>query len=263
MTTTVDNSYLSTSAADRRWHFDWLLPTLTQPRQTMARVVAVDRGIARTPLLILLLTSLVLVLVTGSIKQTAAASGQISLPPGFEYYTPEQQAAFQQAMTATSGPVFIYVLPALLSVVGVFAAWLAVGWLLHLLLTMMGGRGPSYQTLNLVAWASVPFALRHLVRIGAMLSSNQLLSYPGLSGFAPLGEGNLHIYLAALLALVDMYLVWQLALLVAGIRATDSLPVLKAWVAPLFAVVLLLLLRALPALIGAQFGDVTMIRPFF
>lgn len=262
MTTTVDNTYLA-GPPGRRWHFDWLFPTLLQPRQTMARVASADRSIVRTPLLALLLTTLALVLVTGSIKQAAAASGQLSLPPGFEYYTPEQQAAFQQAVTATGGPVFTYILPALLAVAGVFAGWLALGWLLHLLLTLLGGRNPSYHALNLAAWASVPIALRHLVRTGAMLSSNQLLTYPGLSGFAPAGEGNLAIYLAALLALVDFYVLWQIFLLATGIRAADGLSAAKAWGAPLLAGLLLLLLRALPALIGAQFGDVTIIRPFF
>lgn len=263
MTTTVTNTYHPDSARQGRWHLDWIVPLLFRPRQTMARVAAAERGIARTPLLVLLLMTLALVTITGSIKQAAAASGQITLPPGFEYYTPEQQAAFQQAMAATGGPVFTYVLPALLGSLGVLGAWLAVGWLFHLLLTMMGGRGASHQALNLVAWASVPYAIRHLVRSGAMLSSNQLLAYPGLSGFAPAGEGNGAIYLAALLALVDVYLIWQIVLLVVGIRAGDSLPPVKAWLASLLAVLVVLLIRALPALVAAQFGDVTIIRPFF
>lgn len=248
---------------NRRWRFDWLLPALVQPRQTFGRIAAASAGTWLTPILVLMLTALVRVVISGSIKQAAAATGQITLPPGFEYYTPEQQAQFQQAMSATSGPVFTYVLPAVLALIGVLVGWLVIGWLLHLVLTLLGGRSSSAQILNIAAWASLPFALRDIVRIVAMLNSQQLLDYPGLSGFAPAGEGNTAIYLAALLSLVDIYLLWQIYLLGIGVRSGDSLPAGKAWTAVCLTVLFVLLVRAVPALIAAQFSDLTIIRPFF
>jgi hypothetical protein len=248
---------------NRRWRFNWLLPALLQPRQTFARIAAASAGTWLTPILVLILITLVRVLVSGSIKEAAAATGQITLPPGFEYYTPEQQAQFQQAMSATNGPIFNYALPAVLALIGVFVAWLVTGWLLHLVLTLLGGRSSSGQILNIAAWASLPFALRDLIRIVAMLNSQQLLDYPGLSGFAPAGEGNTAIYLAALFALVDLYLFWQIYLLGVGVRSSDALPAAKAWTAVLLTVLFLLLLRATPALIAAQFSGLTIIRPFF
>lgn len=263
MNTSIDHSFLTEEGRPRRWHFGLVLPALFQPRQTFARIVASDRSLVSTPLLVVMLFAVIAALLTGSIKEAAAASGQITLPPGFEWYTPEQQAQFMQAMTATSGPVFLYVLPTIVAVLGVIAGWLVVGWLLHLVLTLMGGRVPSRQTLNVVAWASLPFAVRHAVRAGFMLAEDQLIAYPGLSGFVTGDQGNAAIFAGALLALVDIYLIWHIVLLVFGVRAGDTLSRAKVWTAVLFTVVLVLILRALPALVAAQFSDITVVRPFF
>ncbi len=262
--TTVDTISLPDEGG---WHFDWLVPLLTNPRATMARITTVSESVWRTPIFVLMVTALMRVLIAGSIRQEAAQSGQVVLPPGFEYYTPEQQAQFQQALAATSGPVFTYVLPALVAILGILVAWFLVGWLLHLVLTMLGGRGSSGQVLNLVAWATLPYALRDLVRTGAMLDGQQLLSHPGLSGFAAEIGTNWSAmwsaYLASLLALVDVYLIWYLVLLVIGVRLANGVSRRRAWTAVLLVVMLFTLLQASPALITAQFSDLTVIRPFF
>lgn len=263
MSTSLEQTFLPDVGPPRRWNSGLILPTLFQPRQTLAGISAADRSLVSTPLFVLAILGIISALVAGSIKEAIAASGQITLPPGFEWYTPEQQAQFQQAMTATSGPVFLYVLPAVMAVLGVIAGWLVVGWLLHLLLTLMGGRASSRQTLNVVAWASLPFAVRHLVRLGAMLANDELISHPGLSGFLAGEQGNGAIFAGALLALIDVYVIWHIVLLVIGVRSGDTLPAPKAWTAVLFTVVLVLIARALPAVIAAQFGDVTVVRPFF
>lgn len=254
---------LPTFEPARRWRFDWMLPALFRPRRTFSRIVSNEAAVWQTPIALLTLSTLIHTLVAGGIKQAAAASGQITLPPGFEYYTPEQQAQFQQAMAATSGPVFAYLLPSVTSVLGVIIGWLFVGWLLHLVLTLLGGRGSSRQVLNVVAWASLPFVLRDVVRIVAMWSSGQLIGHPGLSGFAPADAGNLSVYLAALLAMADLYLLWHLLLLGIGVSVGDTLSKAKAWTAVLVTVVAIYLMRALPALIAGQFNDITVIRPFF
>ncbi|MCB9419018.1 MAG: YIP1 family protein [Ardenticatenaceae bacterium] len=185
------------------------------------------------------------------------------MPPGFEYYTPEQQAQFYQAMSATSGPVFTYLLPAVMALLGVYLGWLVLGWVLHLILTMLGGRGSSRQVLNVAAWASLPFAIRSVVRIAAMWNSGQLLTYLGLSGFAPANDGALVLYLSSLLTHVDLYLFWFILLLGIGVRTGENLARFKGWTAVLLTVIFLTLLRAVPALLAAQFSDVTVIRPFF
>lgn len=248
---------------NRRLRLEWVLPALFQPRRTFQQIAAISTPIWHTPILILILTTLARVAVTGSIKATAAASGQITYPPGWEYYTPEQQAQFQQALNGMNSPTFHYYLPAITGVLMVIIAWLVVAWLLHLALTLRGGRGTSQQAVNIAAWASLPFAVRDIVRTVAMMDADKLIAYPGLSGFGPADGGTWAIFLTALLGLVDIYLFWYIFLLGTGMRHSENLPPGKTWTGVLITMLVLVLLRALPALISAQFENLTVIRPFF
>jgi hypothetical protein len=246
----------------RRLHFDWLMPALFRPRRTFAEIVAQPHGVWLTPLLVLSATGLVHAIVAGVFKQAAAQSGGMSLPPGFEYYTPEQQAQFQQAMAATSGPVFVYVFPAILSILGVWVGWLIVSGLLHLTFTLLGGRSSTSLASNLVAWGGLPLALRDVVRIVAMLVSRQLITHPGLSGFASADDGGFSIYLTQLLGLIDLYLIWHFVLLAIGARAGTGLTKLKAWAGPLITLLVVLLVQALFGYLSVQLSSLDTIRPF-
>ncbi|MCC6189833.1 MAG: YIP1 family protein [Anaerolineales bacterium] len=247
----------------RRFHFDWLLPLLTRPRATFAKIAAAPRPSWLTPLLVLTLTGLLPVLVAGPIKAAAAQSGQVELPLDFEFWTPEQQAQFFQAQQTTSGPVFIYVFPALITVTRVWFGWLVMGGLLHLLLTMLGGRDSTGGALNIVAWASLPFAVRDLVRAGYMLVEKQLITNAGLTGFAPAGDGWAYAALAEVLARVDLYTLWYIVLLYLGVRASGGLSAGKALAGILIALLVMLILGLLPAVIASAFGGLNIVRPFF
>jgi hypothetical protein len=95
-----------------------------------------------------------------------------------------------------------------------------------------------------------------------MLTSDQLIAGPGLSGFAPAGEGITSALLGGILSSIDIYLVWQIVLLYIGVRVSSQLPRAKCWLAVLLTMIIVLALRALPAAILAQFGGLTVIRPF-
>jgi hypothetical protein len=259
MTDITLDSYESNS----RWRFDLVLPALFRPRSTFARIAQATAANWHTPIFILLATGLIFTLVGGAIEQALiAAGGPGVLPPGFEWYTPEQQAQYQQTMAATSGPVFVYLLPSVMSLLGVYLGWLILSWVLHLGLTLAGGRGSSQQALNIVAWSLLPFAIRDLVRIVALWTTGQPLTGLGLSGFVSAGDGAADFYVAALLTMVDLYLFWHIGLLLVGVRAGENLSRFKIWSAVLLTVIGLLLLRALPSLLAAQFNDLTIIRPF-
>lgn len=257
-----DDLLLSSSEPDRAWRFDLVLPMFVSPRATLARIVGNAHTIWRTPLLLIMLAAVASALVAGSIKAAAAATGQITFPPGFEFYTPEQQAQFQQAATATNNPTFNYVLPALGAAFGVIVIWFIIGWSLHLLQTLLGGRGTSRATLNIAAWAALPMIVRYAVEIAVMLTSDRLLAGAGLSGFAPLGEGIGRALLAGILSYIDIYLIWQVILLYIGVRLSSQLSRAKSWVVVLAALIIVLVLRALPSALLAQFGGLTVIRPF-
>jgi hypothetical protein len=168
-----------------------------------------------------------------------------------------------QAMQSTQGPVFIYVFPAISGLLSIWLGWLLVGGLLHLVLTMLGGRGDTMASMNLVAWASLPFAVRDGVRILAMLSTHQLIQNTGLRGFAPAGEGNLALFLASFLALIDIYLLWHFFLLAIGVRSGNGFTLGKSVGGVLLTLLLVILLQVLLGFISAKLGGLTIVRPFF
>lgn len=251
------------SEASNPLHLDWVIDVIFRPRVTIPKITSSSRNVWFTPLLILTLVTVLSVLVAAPIKKQAAEMGGLQLPDNFQYFSPEQQAQFQQAAQATQGPVFIYVFPVLLGTARVWLGWLIVGGLLHLVLTLLGGRGNTGTTMNLVAWVALPFAIREIVRIIYMLGSGQIVSGAGLSGFAPVADTNLNVYLGNMLAQVDLYLFWHIALLVLGIRAANGLPKGKAWVGVLITLFIVLSGQALFGLAGTLFDNLNIIRPFF
>jgi hypothetical protein len=246
----------------RRFHFEWLWPALFRPRQFFARLAEHTGDVWLTPIVALMVATLIGVGVAGPLNQVAAQTGQ-NLPQAAQWWTPEQLQQYQQIQASMSGPVFIYVFPALIGVLAIWVGWLALVGVLHLALTLFGGRGSTRAAMNVVAWASLPFAVREAVRAIAMLTTQRLISAPGLSGFAPVGPSTVNILLTALLTLVDVYLLWHIVLLVLGVRAGNGLPLGKALGGVLIAVAVMLALQIAPSWLMAQFSELSIIQPFF
>ena len=247
----------------RRFHFDWLIPTLISPRRLFAQLAQHDGDTWLTPLLVLALAALGRVWAVGNVRQVVAASGQITLPPGSEFWTPEQQQQFFQAQQATSSPMFIYGVPAIGALIGIFVGWVVVAGLLHLLLTLLGGRSSTRTALNFVAWANLPFAVREIVRLVYALSTQKLVVSPGLAGFLTADGTALNAFVVGLLALVDFYLIWHLVLIVIGARAAASLPLGKTAAAAVITLALVLAAQTAPGIIASQLGGLSFGGFFF
>ena len=260
---TEDDLLPTTPEPNKAWRFDLVLPVLIRPRKAMDRIVKINRPAWRTPLLLIVLAAVIAAVVAGSIKAAAASAGELNLPPDFEFYSPEMQAQFIQAATATNNPTFNYVLPAVGAALGVFVQWFLIGWSLHLILTMLGGRGSSQGAQNIAAWSALPTLLRSAVQVVAMLATRQLVVSPGLSGFAPAGEGFGHALLSGILAHIDIYLIWQILLLAIGAGLSSRLSRKKSVAAVLATILLVLALWSLPGALLAQFNGLNIIRPFF
>lgn len=247
-----------------RFHFGWVVPVFLRPRQAFADIVAHASGSWLTPLLLLTLAALLQVIASGYVRQQMAFMGQIQLPPDFQYYTPEQQAQFMQTAQATQSPVFLYVLPAALRIGQIWLGWLLVGGLLHLVLTMLGGRGDTGAALNLMAWAGLPLGVRDVVQAVAIFSSGKLIQSTGLAGFVDVTAGNTGaVFAAAFLALVDIYLIWHIALLIVGVNAGTALARPKVWGGVLATLLFVLSFQALVGFGLAQAGGMSIVRPFF
>jgi hypothetical protein len=198
------------------------------------------------------------VLVAGYLKTRAAMMGEIQMPRDWQFWTPEMQNNYMQAQQATQGPVFMYVMPMIGSLTGLWVGWLLLAALLHFGSTLLGGRGSMQSALNIVAWASLPFAVRDLLRIIFMLSTGHAIISPGLSGFAS-NPG----FLTQLLTRLDIFLLWQIVLLVIGLAITDSLPRSKAVAGVVVIMLLVLLAQAGLGALTSGLGGTGVQRPFF
>ncbi len=241
----------------------WLWAILLRPRQALLEITGAEKPNWLTPMLVLSATATLAVLASGFVRRAAALMGEIPLPPDFQWYTPEQQAQYFQAAQSTSGPVFLFVLPLLAALLKLWLGWLVVAGLLHLGLTLLGGRGAGLSALNLTAWASLPFALRDVLRAVVVFASQKLIQSPGLAGFAPAGDGFGAAFLAALLAMLDIFLLWHLALLILGARHYTGLSSARVSGMALLARLLPMALFALAMAGLNQLSSLTFIRPFF
>jgi hypothetical protein len=252
----------------RRLRFDWILPAFIRPRATFAAIAAQVGGVWLVPLLILTVFALARTIVTGSVQQAAMQSGQFG-PGGSAVVvggragpgsgggelTPEQQQQFEQAQSLATNPLVIYGIPSALAIAGTWLGWLIVGSVLHLVFTLLGGRGSTRSSLNIVAWAALPFALRDLVRLAFMLAAGRLIMNPGLSGFAPMSDGVPNAFCVGLLSLVDLYLIWHVVLIGLGLRASERVTPVKAWGGAAVTLGVLMLLQALPGYLASLLGS--------
>jgi hypothetical protein len=245
------------------FNFDWIPAVLFSPRRAFVKIAAQSGGVWFTSMLLLTVTAVSLVIVTGWVKGKTPSTSQSGLSPEAGYYTPEQQTQLQQAQEATRGPVFVYVLPALLTIIGVWVGWLLVGGMLHLALTLLGGRGSTGAAMNVVAWAALPLAIRDIVRIVYILATRKFIANPGISGFAPLDPHGLTLYLTKFMALIDIYIVWHVALIVMGVRAGNGLSRGKAVSGVVVTVLIVLSLQALLGYLLSGVGSMTITKPFF
>jgi len=203
------------------------------------------------------------ILAGGWFQARMAAQGEIQLPPDWMYYTPEMQAQYMQAAEATKSPVFLYVIPVLIGLAAIWLGWIIMSSLLHLAFTVVGGRGTNSSSLNLVAWAALPFSLRELLRIVYVLFAQHPIIKAGLSGFIPVQEGGGVLFVSALLTLTDIFLFWHIILLVIGAQKTETVTRTKSLAVVLTFTVLSLAVQAGTTFFGSQMSGMMVTRPFY
>jgi len=177
----------------------------------------------------------------------------------------EEQAQMEQAMDIAASPLITVVFPAAGGVVGLVVGWLMWAGGLYLAGLALGGRSTFGQMLRVVVWTWFPHALRGLLQTVYILVSSQIIANPGLSGFVqsdhPVSEmaitppSTSQILLTALLSRVDLFLIWNLILLVTGVMVITHLPRRKAVLATLGVWLLLTALSLTPVLVGGLFAQ--------
>lgn len=248
----------TTSNPTRRFNMPRVFAVFFKPRAAFGEMASEARATWSTPMLLLTLTATLVVIVGGYFRTRAAMMGEVVLPPGWEWWTPEMQNNFMQAQQATQGPVFMYIMPLVGALAGLWLGWLVFAGLLHLGSTLLGGRGSMQGALNVVAWSYLPFAVRDLLRVVFMLIAGHTISSPGLSGFA--GGSSL---LAQILERTDIFLIWNIILLMIGFSVLDGLPKGRSLAIVLIVVALVLLAQAGLSMLGSGLGGSPVQRPFF
>ncbi len=177
----------------------------------------------------------------------------------------EERAQMEEQMMSTAAsPLITLVFPAVRDVLGLVVGWLVWAGALYLAGTALGGRSTFGQMFRMVMWVWLPYALRGLLQTVYILISGQLIANLGLSGFVqdnrPVGEmvlappGPGQMILVALLSKVDLFLVWNLTLLVIGVMVTTRLPRRKAALVTLGVWLLLTAVGLLPVLVSGLFA---------
>lgn len=221
---------------------------LIRPREAFSPMTSDRHGTWLTPMLVLTISSILVVIVTGYLKTQAALNGVVELPPDWEFWTPEMQDNFLQAQQTTQGPAINYALPAIGALVSLWLGWVVFSGIMRLVSTLLGGRGSMQSALNVVGWAGVPFIVRDVLRILFMLTAGRVIVSPGLSGFVEAG------FASQMLSRTDLFLFWNIALLGIGFAVVDGLPKGKALLGVLVVVFLLLAIQSGVSAAIASFG---------
>ena len=250
-------------APKRRLHLDWILPVVVRPAARLREIMHEEGSSWLTPLLLLSVLMVVAVLVAGPIRIQIAQSTPPTLPADFQYYSPEMQQQFYEANQPNVSPLMIYGFPILGGLAGIWLSWFLLSAILHVMLTLNGSRASRAADFSLAGWSMLPYAVRQIVQIGYMLVTHTMITRPGLSGFIPADATGVLAYAGAMLGLVDIYLVWQVVLLIIGATAGSGLKRGKVIGAVLLSVLILMLLQALPAFIGAQLGGLNVDSPVY
>jgi uncharacterized protein YqfA (UPF0365 family) len=112
------------------------------------------------------------------------------------------------------------------------------------------------SALNITACATLPFAVRDLLKVVYMLSASHAITSPGLSGFAT------SAFMAQVLARTDIFLFWSIALLIIGFSIADGLPRGKAVVGVVIVTLLLLAAQAGLGTMLSGLSGAAVQRPF-
>jgi len=226
--------------------------------------IAAEKGrLWLPPMLVITGVTLLRILIDGWLQLRTASQGETPLPPDWTYYTPEMQTQYMQAAEATKSPVFVYILPVIIGLTAIWLGWIIISSLLHLTFMLAGGRGTNASALNLVAWASIPFAFRELLRVIYLLGARHPIISAGFSGFVTKTGSSGLLFASALLALIDIFLVWHITLLVIGAKRTETITTVKSFVVVIVVIALSLITQAGTSYLGSQLGDMMVTRPFY
>lgn len=241
----------------RAFHFEWIFPILFRPQKTLKEINQQTKGVWIVPLLLLTVMVILRAVVSGPVLRSNLVTISPEDSPSYEWLSDEEKMQLQEAVDNQGNDLSIVILPAVAGVLGTWVSWLIFGAILHLGLTIAGTRSNTGSSLNLVAWTSMPFVVRELVQMIAVLVTQKAIAGNGLSGFIAVDAQGFQVFLRSLLAFVDIYMIWQVVLLLLSVTPEIKAQRARAWSAVIIAVIIFLAVLALPGFIGAQLSGLS------
>lgn len=252
-----------------------LLGTLLRPRPTFAHLSVHQQRSWWAPAVLILLCT-VLPLMAASAVTSAAT---LSMPP-------QANNALEKPMIVPGGggavvvegemndgyiqegpaqPTGLSILKIGGATLGLPLTWLLWGGALYLASVFLGRSSSFAQMFKMTVWSWLPYALRGLLQSVVIWVTRQPITNKGFSGyvidaavpqFITPGPGKLA--LASILGRIDIFAVWNLALLVIGLMAFTKLPRRKATTAILVIWAVFAMLSVIPSILGGMFGSIAM-----
>lgn len=140
--------------------------------------------------------------------------------------------------------------------IGLIVRWLFRAGVIHLFSLGLGGRNRFNQVFSMVAWTWMPFLIRSLLQTLNIAFSGTLPTHRGLSAYlaaigSPLPTGTQYVLLSQVD--MDLFVLWNLALLGLGVLIVTGLPRIKALLVTAGYWVLATGLSLIPTLAGHFF----------
>ncbi|MFN3761753.1 MAG: Yip1 family protein [Anaerolineae bacterium] len=236
---------------------------IARPRATFRYLNENGRRLWWFPAIIAVIMVILPIIVAGPIRARLAREAVAQVQKQMsEMLSPEQKQQMEQAQQMAASPLVITVFPSITAVLGLVVGWLVWAGALYLVGMVVGGHASFGALLRMVTWAWIPYALRGLLQTLYILSTGQIIAHPGLSGLVadnrPVGEmlkapptpGQL--LASAFLGRIDLFLFWNLALLVVGTVVVTRLSGRKATALVLGLWLLFTLIALVPTLISGM-----------
>jgi hypothetical protein len=265
----------ATTGINKRFHFEFLLPFLLHPGATFQKIVQ-KRATWLTPLLVISLLTVARVMLAA--PPVVPITPDTTFPPPGIQVSPGKGQELQDGVTLVSAPLqkgggggeerippeagtgsrVENILPAAMTTISLWTGWFLLSILLYVGMVINGSNNSFIETLNLTAWASLPLALRQTVMLVAALAIPSLGTNPtGLAALTSSHVGPLGTFLTVLLKSVDIYLIWQVILIVIGLRQVSPLPLRRILGITLVSLTLFLVLAAIPSFLTSIFAQLT------
>lgn len=232
--------------------FRSLAGIIDRPQSTLAAIYASPRWKWVVPVLLLVVSLVALNLVsapyTAELSREQIRRQMASMPE-------EQAELVASQLDQFSTPLFVGMTASISSVIGLAIALLIAGAVLYFGGLIIGAELDFSPMVTVAAWTWLPFFVRNVVESVWIYVRGGLIVNPGLSWLVSVGDavkdaGNISYFA---LSFVQIYVLWHLVLIWAGLRGAGRVSRPKATILVVIYAAIGLAVRWIPALIARAF----------